>query len=157
MLFPLLALGTMAFGALTRARPGRRRALRLLYFALIWLIADTSALFMCLGLWLASGFGGRLRTEPFQARHYAVMEWFLNLIYNAGTSTFGVRVEVEEPPLTAEEEAARLARPVIVLSWTPGPATRSCSCVTCSRCTTGGRGSCWKATMRSSTPVSTWC
>jgi len=121
VLFPLLALGTMALSALTRARPGRRRALRLLYFALIWLVADTSALFMCLGLWLASGFGGRLRTEPFQARHYAVMEWFLNLIYNAGTSTFGVRVEVDEPPLTAEEEAARLARPVIVLSRHAGP------------------------------------
>ena len=121
VLFPLLALSTMAFGALTRARPGRRRALRLLYFALIWLVADTSALFMCLGLWLASGFGGRLSTEPFQSRHYAVMEWFLNLIYNAGTSTFGVRVEVDEPPLTAEEEAARLARPVIVLSRHAGP------------------------------------
>jgi len=121
VLFPLLALGTMAFGGLTQAQPGRRRALRLLYFALIWLVADTSALFMCLGLWLASGFGGRLRTEPFQARHYAVMEWFLNLIYNAGTSTFGVRVEVDEPPLTAEEEAARLARPVIVLSRHAGP------------------------------------
>ena len=76
---------------------------------------------MCLGLWLASGFGGRLRTEPFQSRHYAVMKWFLNLIYNAGTSTFGVRVEVDEPPLTAEEEAARLARPVIVLSRHAGP------------------------------------
>src|SRR4029077_20873965 len=71
--------------------------------------------------WLAGGFGGRLRTEPFQARHYAVMEWFLNLIYNAGTSTFGVRVEVDEPPLTGEEEAAGLARPVIVLSRHAGP------------------------------------
>src|SRR4029077_2083652 len=33
----------------------------------------------------------------------------------------GVRVEVDEPPLTAEEEAARLARPVIVLSRHAGP------------------------------------
>ena len=59
------------------------RGLRLLCFALIWLIAETAALFMCLGLWVASGFGGRLRTEPYQARHYAVMGWFLNLLYRA--------------------------------------------------------------------------
>jgi 1-acyl-sn-glycerol-3-phosphate acyltransferase len=122
VLFPLLAVLTLAVSLATRSRPPRRRrGLRLLYFALIWLVAETAALFMCLGLWVASGFGGRLRTEPFQARHYAVMEWFLNLVYHAGTSTFGIRVEVEEPPLTGAEEAARLARPVIVLSRHAGP------------------------------------
>ena len=33
----------------------------------------------------------------------------------------GLRVEVDEPELTAEEQAARLARPVIVLSRHAGP------------------------------------
>ena len=102
-------------------RPSRRRGLRLLHFALIWLTAETAALFMCLGLWIASGFGGRLRTEPFQSRHYAIMRWYLDLIYRAATSTFRLRVEVDEPELTAEEQAARLARPVIVLSRHAGP------------------------------------
>jgi 1-acyl-sn-glycerol-3-phosphate acyltransferase len=121
VLSPLLALLALAFGLLGRARPGRMRGLRLLYFALIWLAAETSALFMCLGLWLASGFGGRLHSEPYQSRHYAIMRWFLDLLYRAGTGTFGVRVEVDEPELTAEEQAARLARPVIVLSRHAGP------------------------------------
>jgi 1-acyl-sn-glycerol-3-phosphate acyltransferase len=121
VLFPLLALLAGTFGLVARSRPGRMRGLRLLYFALIWLVAETSALFMCLGLWIASGFGGRLRTEPYQSRHYAVMRWFLDLLYRTATSTFGVRVEVEEPDLTAAEEAARLARPVIVLSRHAGP------------------------------------
>ena len=76
---------------------------------------------MCLGLWLASGFGGRMHTEPYQSRHYAIMRWFLDVIYNAATGTFGLRVEVDEPELTAEEQAARLARPVIVLSRHAGP------------------------------------
>ncbi len=35
--------------------------------------------------------------------------------------TYGLRVEVEEPELTAEERVARLARPVIVLSRHAGP------------------------------------
>jgi Acyltransferase len=121
LLFPLLALATFIFGVISRRRPRRTRALRLLFFALIWLFAETAALFMCLGLWVASGFGGRLRTEPFQARHYAVMRWFLDSIYNAATRSFGLRVEVDEPALTGEELAARLARPVIVLSRHAGP------------------------------------
>jgi acyltransferase-like protein len=121
VLFPLLAVVTWIFGLVGRPKPGRSRALRLLFFALVWLFADTAAVFMCLGLWIASGFGGRLRTEPYQARHYAVMRWFLDRVYAAATKAFGLRVEVAEPELTESELAARLARPVIVLSRHAGP------------------------------------
>jgi 1-acyl-sn-glycerol-3-phosphate acyltransferase len=121
VLSPLLALLALIFGLVGLSRPGRMRGLRLLFFALIWLTAETVTLFMCLGLWVASGFGGRLRTEPFQSRHYAIMRWFLELIYSTATRTFGVAVEVDEPELTATEQAARLARPVIVLSRHAGP------------------------------------
>jgi 1-acyl-sn-glycerol-3-phosphate acyltransferase len=62
-----------------------------------------------------------MHTEPFQSRHYAIMRWFLDAIYRTATGTFGVRVEVDEPELTAGEQAARLARPVIVLSRHAGP------------------------------------
>jgi 1-acyl-sn-glycerol-3-phosphate acyltransferase len=121
VLVPLVALVALTLRLVGLARPGHARVLRLLWFALVWVIADTAALFMCLGLWLASGFGGRLRTEPFQSRHYAVMRWFLAVVYRGGTRTFRVRVEVTEPELTAQEQAARLARPVIVLSRHAGP------------------------------------
>jgi len=121
VLSPLLALLTVAFGLVGHARPGRMRGTRLLYFTLIWLAAETAALFMCLGLWIASGFGGRLHTEPYQSRHYSIMRWFLDLLYRTATRTFGLRVEVDEPELTAGERAARLARPVIVLSRHAGP------------------------------------
>src|SRR5215813_6575076 len=76
VLFPLLALLPWVFGVVRKDKKGRNRPLRLLFFALIWLFADSAAVFMCLGLWVASGFGGRLSTEPYQARHYAVMRWF---------------------------------------------------------------------------------
>src|SRR5579875_1753444 len=121
VLFPLLALVAMAFGLVKRARPGRMRGLRVLWFAVVWLTAETMALFSCLGLWVASGFGGRLRTEPYTRRHYAVLRWFVGLMYRVGTSTFGVRLCVDEPEYTAEEEMARLARPVIVISRHAGP------------------------------------
>ena len=121
LLFPLLAVLTWIFDRLVRSRPGRHRPLRLLFFALVWLFADTSAVFMCLGLWIASGFGGRLRTEPYQSRHYAVMRWFLDLVYRGAARAFGLRIDVDEPARTEEEQAARLARPVIVLSRHAGP------------------------------------
>ena len=121
VVFPLLALTTLVFDLLGRSGPGRMRVLRLVFFAMVWLFADTAAVFMCLGLWVISGFGGRLRTEPYQARHYAIMRWFLDLIYRAATRSFGLRVKVEEPEATEAEQAARLARPVIVLSRHAGP------------------------------------
>jgi 1-acyl-sn-glycerol-3-phosphate acyltransferase len=121
VLFPLLAFLALAFGLAGLSRPGRMRGLRLLFFALVWLTAETVTLFMCLGLWVASGFGGRLHTEPFQTRHYAIMRWFLDLIFRTASRAFGIRVQVDEPEFTAEEQAARLARPVIVLSRHAGP------------------------------------
>jgi 1-acyl-sn-glycerol-3-phosphate acyltransferase len=97
------------------------RALRVLRFGLAWLTAATAALFACLGLWLASGLGGRLRTVPYQQRHYAVMRWFLDWVYAAAHDSLGLRVQVDEPEFTPEEQQARLARPVIVLSRHAGP------------------------------------
>jgi Acyltransferase len=120
-LFPLLAVLTWIFGLLRRPGAARNRPLRLLFFALVWLFADTAAVFMCLGLWIASGFGGRLRTEPYQVRHYAIMRWFLDRVYGAATRAFGLRVEIEEPELTSAELTSRLTRPVIVLSRHAGP------------------------------------
>jgi 1-acyl-sn-glycerol-3-phosphate acyltransferase len=101
--------------------PGRWRALRLLWFGLIWLALESAALVVCLGLWVASGFGGRLRSEAYQDRHYALMRWFLATLFDMATRTFRLTVTIEEPELTAEEAAARLARPVIVLSRHAGP------------------------------------
>src|SRR5262249_57808499 len=47
--------------------------------------------------------------------------WSLDAIYRRATGRFGLRVEIDEPELTADEQAARLARPVIVLSRHAGP------------------------------------
>ena len=55
LLFPLLAVLTWLFDRLTRSRPHRNRPLRLLFFALVWLFADTSAVFVCLALGSRAG------------------------------------------------------------------------------------------------------
>ena len=67
VLSPFLALLALVFGLMARPRAGRMRSLRLVGFILVWLVAETVALVMLAGLWVVSGFGGRLRTEPYQA------------------------------------------------------------------------------------------
>jgi 1-acyl-sn-glycerol-3-phosphate acyltransferase len=115
---PLLVILAAAASPLL---PGRWRALRLLWFGLVWVALESVALFACLALWVASGFGGRLRSEPYQERHYAIMRWFLATLFDVATRAFRLRIEVEEPELTPQEARARLTRPVIVLSRHAGP------------------------------------
>ncbi len=121
VLYPALALLAWLFGLAGWHGRRRMRALRVLRFALAWMTAESAALFACLGLWLASGFGGRLRTEPYQQRHYAVMRRFLDWVYEAAQDSLGLRVTVQEPELGPRERQPRPARPVIVLSRHAGP------------------------------------
>ena len=96
-------------------RRHRMRALRVVCFALVWAVAETAVLTVMLCLWIVSGFGGRLDTEPYQTRHYGIMRWFLDLIYRAAERTCGLRVTVTGPT------EAPSNRPVIVLSRHAGP------------------------------------
>src|SRR5262252_6803978 len=105
----------------TPSRWRRRRTLRLIWFGLSWLVMESLALMACLGLWIASGFGGRMRSAASMDRHYALVRWFLSTLFNRAVAVFQLRVEVDEPPATPEEQAARLTRPVIVLSRHAGP------------------------------------
>jgi 1-acyl-sn-glycerol-3-phosphate acyltransferase len=122
VLTPLVALLSAAVNLVRRpARHGRARgsrALRVACLALVWSVGETAALAVLLCLWIASGFGGRLGTESYQARHYGVMKWFLDLIYRAAQRACGLRVEVTG--LACPPEARD--RPVIVLCRHAGPA-----------------------------------
>lgn len=120
-LTPAVALLTLAFNLVRRrtrsGRPRRGRALRVVWVALAWAVGETAALTVLLCLWIASGFGGRIDTEPYRTRHYAVMGWFLDLIYRATRRACGLRVEVAAPP-----DASEIGdRPLIVLSRHAGP------------------------------------
>lgn len=120
VLLPLLAPLTLALSVLRHGTLGRMRAFRLLFFTLVWLSAESSALFMSLGLWIASGFGGLWDTEPYRRRHYAVMRWYLDLVFRAAVRLFGLRVVIDEPEPCAGMSAAS-AGPVIVASRHAGP------------------------------------
>ncbi|GAA4078223.1 1-acyl-sn-glycerol-3-phosphate acyltransferase [Nonomuraea soli] len=104
-----------------RLPPPQRRGARFLWFGVAWLVLECGVLAACLGLWVASGLGGRLRRDEFQERHYGLIRWFLGKVYGAAVVIFQLSVTVEEPVLTSDEQAARLTRPVIVLARHAGP------------------------------------
>ena len=113
VLTPPLAVLSVTYHLLRRS--GSMRALRLVCFALVWFLGETAALTVFGCLWIVSGFGGRLDTEPYQSRQYAVMRRFLDLIYRTAQRTCGLRVEVSGPREEGED------RPLIVLSRHAGP------------------------------------
>jgi len=116
VLSPALAILALTFGLAARSRPGRMRSLRLTCFALIWFIAETAALFVLLGLWLVAGFGGRLRTEPYQERHYRVVRWFLDVLYDGaeraarGDRRAGAHARGADRPARPADHRAQQAR-----------------------------------------------
>ena len=94
-----------------QARPGRAsrsRVLRVACLALAWSVGETAALTVLLCLWIASGFGGRLGTESYQARHYMVMRSYLNLMYRVAQRACGLRVRVAGPTGAAEVDLSAL-------------------------------------------------
>ena len=119
----IVGLPVLLLVALATSVPARRqrRGLRVLWLAVAWLLLESAALVALLALWVVSGFGGRMRTEPFQERHYGVVRWFLSGLYAVATRAFGLRIVIDEPPGTPEELSRRLTRPVVVLSRHAGP------------------------------------
>jgi 1-acyl-sn-glycerol-3-phosphate acyltransferase len=120
-LAPPVALLSVAFNTLKRRtrpdRPRRSRLLRVIILGLAWSTGEVAALTVFLCLWLVSGFGGRLDTEPYQARQYGIMRRFLDLIYRTAGQTCGLRVTVTGP----RQAVPHGDRTLIVLSRHAGP------------------------------------
>jgi 1-acyl-sn-glycerol-3-phosphate acyltransferase len=117
-----VALLSAAYNLIRRDRRDgqlrRSRLLRVIFLGLAWSAGETAALTASFGLWLVSGFGGRMDTEPYQSRNYEVMTWFLDLAYRAVQRACHLTVSVTGPP---EADLPPADRPVIVLSRHAGP------------------------------------
>lgn len=121
ILLTLLALTTLpvvllAAVALSTVLPGRWRVLRLTWMALLYLVLESLALVALFALWVASGFGWRIRSPRFQLAHYAIVRWYLQVLYWECRRVLHVRVAVEGPPPTSYD-----GRPLLILSRHAGP------------------------------------
>ena len=78
--------------------------------------SSRSALVVLFALWVASGFGWRIRSPRFQRAHYAIVRWFLQVLFWECQRVLHVRVAVEGPPPTSYD-----GRPLLILSRHAGP------------------------------------
>ncbi len=78
--------------------PGNWRTTRLVAFALVYVVFEVVGLVIMFVLWVAAGFGTRLRTERWQERHYLFMARWLLSLYKAVSALFGLRINIEDRP-----------------------------------------------------------
>jgi 1-acyl-sn-glycerol-3-phosphate acyltransferase len=122
----LIALTVLAFtglpvlllvaAAASTVLPGRWRPLRLIWMVLLYLVLESVALIAMFALWVAAGFGWRIRAPRFQRAHYAIVRWFLHVLFWECRRVLHVRVDVEGPPPTSYD-----GRPLLILSRHAGP------------------------------------
>jgi 1-acyl-sn-glycerol-3-phosphate acyltransferase len=97
--------------------PGRLRLPRLVWLAVVYLVWEAAALVALGALWLASGFGWRIRTPGFQRAHYVLTGRFLAGLFWVARWSLHLVVDVAgQDPDTAEP-----GRPEIVVSRHAGP------------------------------------
>mgnify|MGYP001252655346 CR=1 FL=1 len=117
---PVLLLVALA---LTSLVPGRFRLPRVLWLVIFYLAWNSAALVTLFGLWLASGFGWKVRSAPFQRAHYAVTGWFLRRLFRQAKWVLRLRITLHGDTPDAESFGRPLApgRPLIVASRHAGP------------------------------------
>jgi len=102
--------------ALATVLPGRWRALRLLWMAMLYLLLESVGLVVLFVLWVASGFGWKIRSPRFQSAHYTLVRVYLQVLYWECERVLHVRMSVEGPHPTSYD-----GKPLLILSRHAGP------------------------------------
>ncbi len=79
--------------------PGNLRTVRLLSFALFYLLMEIIGLVAMFVIWIMSGFGLKMRSPGFVELNYRFMAWWLKMMYLAVSVLFGLRINIEERPV----------------------------------------------------------
>ncbi|HEY2948582.1 MAG TPA: 1-acyl-sn-glycerol-3-phosphate acyltransferase [Micromonosporaceae bacterium] len=103
--------------ALSPLLPGHLRPLRLLWICVVYLALDATALVAMFALWLASGFGWKKRSPPFQRAHYRLAGWFLRVLFAQAEWVLRLRIDV----VGTDPDAAAPGRPELVVCRHAGP------------------------------------
>jgi hypothetical protein len=98
----LLALSPLVFASAFIADlflPGDHRTVRLAAFIYGYVVLEVAGLVVMFWLWIASGFGVRVRSPRSIDRHYAFMRWWLRTINAIAIKAFRLRIHIEERPV----------------------------------------------------------
>jgi 1-acyl-sn-glycerol-3-phosphate acyltransferase len=97
VLWVTLPLWLVAAAALSPVLPGRWRALRLLWVVIVYLTVESLLLAVMLGLWIASGFGWRIRSPYFAGIHYDLVQGTLLVFFREARRVLALRIRTDGP------------------------------------------------------------
>ncbi len=121
LVLAVLSLPLWLFAALLVSRfvPGNWRILRVAWFLFLYLAVEVAALVVLFILWVASGFGWKLRAEAFERAHHRVLALMLRLVVGSAKRAFTLQVALEDPPAQTVGQPDRT--PLLILSRHAGP------------------------------------
>ncbi|MDT7538428.1 MAG: hypothetical protein QOI82_2013 [Actinomycetota bacterium] len=102
--------------------PGRWRGLRILTLAVVWVTVEWIGVLIAFLLWIASGFGWKLRSRRFQRAHYRLLRLGLAII--VGTATWVMRLRLEDDEMSwspLDDGVPGSTNAMVVLSRHAGP------------------------------------
>jgi 1-acyl-sn-glycerol-3-phosphate acyltransferase len=115
-LWVTLPLWVIGSAALSPVIPGRWRALRLLWVVILYLTCESLLLAVLLGLWLASGFGWRIRSPYFAGIHYDLVQFTLVVFVREARRVLALSIRTDGPAPDRHPD-----RPILVCCRHAGP------------------------------------
>lgn len=97
VLWTTLPLWLLVAAAASPFLPGRWRALRLLWMAVVYLTMEAVLLLVLLGLWVSSGFGRRMRSPYFEGIHYDLVQGVMWLLFAEARRVLHLEITTEGP------------------------------------------------------------
>jgi 1-acyl-sn-glycerol-3-phosphate acyltransferase len=109
-------LWLLAAAALSPLLPGHWRALRLMWVLVIYLTIEALLLVVLLGLWLASGFGWRIRRPYWEGIHYDLVQGVMWVFFTEARRVLKLTIITDGPAPDAHP-----GRPILVACRHAGP------------------------------------
>ena len=116
LLWTTLPLWLVAAGLLSPFVPGWLRPVRLLWLGVVHLTFESLALVELFGLWIASGFGFRIRSPFFERIHYDIAQLYLVVFFREARRVLRLKIETVGPAPDAHP-----GHPLLVFCRHAGP------------------------------------
>lgn len=116
LLWSTLPLWLLGAGILSPFVPGWLRPVRLLWVAVVHLSFESVALVELFGLWIASGFGWKIRSPFFERIHYDIARAYLVVFFREARRVLRLKIETVGPAPDAHP-----GEPLLVFCRHAGP------------------------------------
>jgi 1-acyl-sn-glycerol-3-phosphate acyltransferase len=117
VLLTTLPVWLLVAAAASPLAPGRLRPLRVIWLATVYVVCDAILLVVLFGLWVASGFGWKVRSPAFQRAHYVLTGRFLSFLFWQARWTLRLRLDIAG----SDPDTALPGRPELVVCRHAGP------------------------------------